>query len=263
MTHPPPPAERAVVTHFDHLATSGDWSRLYATADGRTYHFHVRRMRVLELLPNRLARVADIGCGPGVMVEAVLARGGTFTGVDASPEMIRETMEKYGTRPGVNLQLGNIEQLPLPDGSFDQAICMAVLEYLSSPDRALAEIARILRPGGTALITIPKRWHIDRCTVAIASPIRWAARSFGCGTADGLPRLRLQPNELDAAARKAGLTPDGGSQYHYTPLPYPLPRLAPSFSMKLNIEYERWHATRDVLRSFFAHGFIGRYRKPG
>ncbi len=262
MTQAPPPTDQAVVSHFDHLAISGDWSRLYATADGRTYHFHVRRMRVLELLPARLARVADIGCGPGVMVEAVLARGGTFAGVDASTEMIREAMGKYGTRPGVDFQVGSIEQLPLPDGCFDQVICMAVLEYLQSPDRALAEIARILRPGGMGLITVPKRWHIDRCTVAITSPIRWAARRFRRGTADGLRRLRLQPDELDAAARKAGLIPDGGSQYHYTPLPYPLPRLAPSFSMRLNIRYERWHASRDALRSFFAHGFIARYRKP-
>jgi 2-polyprenyl-3-methyl-5-hydroxy-6-metoxy-1,4-benzoquinol methylase len=251
-----------VVNHFDQLATSGGWSRLYETADGRTYHFHVRRMRVLELLPEQLGHVADIGCGPGVMVEAVLARGGTYAGIDASPEMIREAKAKYGNRRGVAFQVATIEQLVLPDGGFDQVICMAVLEYLRTPDCALREIARILRPGGTALVTVPKRWHIDMCTVAVASPIRWVARRLGRGTADGLRRLRFQPGELDAAARRANLIPDGGSQYHYTLLPYPLPRLAPSFSMHTNLRYESWHASRGALRSFFAHGFVGRYRKP-
>ena len=76
----------AVVEHFDRLSSTRDWSRLYTVADGSTYHFHVRRSRVLALLPEHLGRVADIGCGPGVMTEAVLTRGGTFEGIDLSPD---------------------------------------------------------------------------------------------------------------------------------------------------------------------------------
>ena len=52
-----------VIEHFNRLSSSREWSRLYAVADGNTYHFHVRRQRVLELLPERLGRVLDIGCG--------------------------------------------------------------------------------------------------------------------------------------------------------------------------------------------------------
>ena len=254
--------KQTVSGHFDRLSAADDWSRLYAEVNGVTYHFHIRRRRVLELLPERLGRVADIGCGPGVMVEAVLARGWTFVGVDMSAHMIQEARAQFGHLDGVSFQQGDVEALELADQWFDQAICMAVLEYLETPDQALAEIARILRPGGQAVITVPKRWHIDRLTVAAMTPLRAAGRAVGLGSGDGLPRLCLQPGELDAAASRAGLIPDGGSQYHFTPLPYPLPRLAPGPCMQVNTRFERWHATRAALPSFFAHGYVGRYRKP-
>jgi 2-polyprenyl-3-methyl-5-hydroxy-6-metoxy-1,4-benzoquinol methylase len=251
-----------VVEHFDRLSATGDWSRLYEVADGFTYHFHVRRARVLELLPARLGRVVDVGCGPGVMVEAVLARGGTFDGVDLSPEMVREAEDRFGHLDGVSFRQGSIEALELPDRHYDQVICMAVIEYLKTPDLAMAEIARVLCPGGIAVITVPKRQHIDRVTVAATAPLRALARAVGASGADKLPRLSLQPDELDRAAERAGLTPDGGSQYHFTPLPYPVSRIAPGLCMRLNVRFERWHSTRAPVRSFLAHGYVGRYRKP-
>ena len=252
----------AVIEHFDRLSSTGDWSRLYAVADGVTYHFHVRRARVLELLPERLGRVADVGCGPGVMAEAVLQRGGTFEGVDLSPEMVREATERFGHLAGVSFKEGNVEALDLPSQAYDQVIAMAVIEYLSTPDRALNEITRILKPGGIAIVTVPKPWHIDRLTVAATTPVRALARALGAAGADKLPRLCLQPAELDAAAKRAGLIPDGGAQYYFTPLPYPLTRLAPGLCMRLNAPFERLYATRAALASFLAHGYIGRYRKP-
>ncbi|HWP41973.1 MAG TPA: class I SAM-dependent methyltransferase, partial [Blastocatellia bacterium] len=181
----------AVRNHFDRLSATGDWSRLYAASDGFTYHFHVRRQRVLELLPERLGRVADVGCGPGVMVEAVLERGGSFDGVDLSEEMVREATERFGHLNNVSFRQGNIESLDLPAGHYDQVICMAVIEYLKTPDRAMAEIARILRPGGVAIVTVPKRLHIDRVMVSATAPLRALARLLGASSADALPRLCL------------------------------------------------------------------------
>jgi SAM-dependent methyltransferase len=257
-----PDGSVSVVEHFDRLSSNRGWSRLYAVADGLTYHFHVRRRRVLELLPAQLGRVLDVGCGPGVMVEAVLSRGGTFEGRDLSPEMVSEAKEKFGHLDGVSFGEGNIEQLDLSDGAFDQVIAMAVIEYLNEPDRALKEIARVLRPGGTAVITVPKRRHIDKLMVTATAPFRWIAKVLGASSADSLPRLCLQPDELDEAARRTGLIPVAGSQYHFTPFPYPLPRLAPRTFMRLNLPFERWHSSRGRLFSFLAHGYVGYYRKP-
>ena len=105
----------AVVEHFDRLSATGDWSRLYEVADGFTYHFHVRRARVLELLPARLGRVVDVGCGPGVMVEAVLSRGGTFDGVDLSPDMVAEARR---INPDIEFHQGDMLSLPDRDESW-------------------------------------------------------------------------------------------------------------------------------------------------
>lgn len=251
---------QAVVEHFDKYR---DWSRLYESADGRTYHFHVRRNRVLELLPERLGRVLDVGCGPGVMVEVVLERGGIFDGLDISPEMVREATEKFGDLPDVRFGVGNIESIDAAENSYDQLICMAVIEYLNTPDQALAEMHRVLKPGGIAIITMPKRWHVSRVTVAAMAPVRLLAKSLGAATADHLPRLRLQPQELDHAAQRAGFIPDGGSQYHFTPVAYPLTRVAPDLCMRLNMPFEKHHAQRGPFVSFWAHGYVGRYRKAG
>src|SRR5687768_18401792 len=76
-----------VIEHFDKVSTKGGGSRAYDSFDGVNYHFHVRRNRVLELLPEKLGRVLDVGCGPGVMTEVVLERGGVCDGVDVCPEM--------------------------------------------------------------------------------------------------------------------------------------------------------------------------------
>ncbi|MEW6130587.1 MAG: class I SAM-dependent methyltransferase [Acidobacteriota bacterium] len=254
--------KEAVIEHFDCLSSTGHWSHLYEVKDGLTYHFHVRRQRVLELLPRRLGRVADVGCGPGVMVQYVLERGGTFEGVDLSPEMIREAKEKYTHLEGVSFQEGSIEELKLPSAAYDQVICMAVIEYLKTPDRALAEIARIMRPDAIAVITVPKRVHIDKLMINITTPFRALFRALGAEGADTLPRLCLQPDELDEAAKRAGLIFERGAQYCFTPIPYPFSRVAPKLSMRLNLPFEKWYTSRKFFNSFFAHGYIGLYRKP-
>jgi SAM-dependent methyltransferase len=255
------PSASPVVEHFDKLSTNRGWSQLYAVSDGRSYHFHVRRARVLKLLPEKLGRVLDVGCGPGVMVNAVLERGGIFEGRDLSPEMVAESIQKFGDLPNVNFKQGDIENIDLPDASCDQVLAMAVIEYLSLPDKALSEIARVLKPGGVAVITIPKRRHIDKTMVSFTTPFRALARMAGFATGDLLPRLCLQPEELDRAAEQAGLIPESGSQYNFTLFPYPLTRLAPDLLMRLNTPFERWHETKSAFKSFFAHGYVGRYRR--
>lgn len=253
--------KEAVVEHFEKLSKTGEWSRLYAEWNGVTYHFQVRRERVLELLPTALGDVLDVGCGPGVMVEAVLERGGNFQGVDISPEMVKEAEEKFGHFPNVHFVVGNVEAIDFADASFDQVICMAVVEYLEAPCQMLEEISRVLRPNGLALITVPKKRHIDRVMIGLTTPFRKLAKLLVTPQSDKLPRLCLQPDELDNVARKAGLEFVGGRQYQFTPIPYPFTRIAPDFCMKLNLRFEKWAETRNAAVSFLGHGYIGLYRK--
>lgn len=115
---------QAVVEHFDHLSASRIWSGHYDGDDASSYHFHIRRARVLELLPDRLGRVLDVGCGPGIMVEPVLERGGTFEGIDLSSEMVREGRQRFQEREGVSFREADLEALEARSESYDQVICM-------------------------------------------------------------------------------------------------------------------------------------------
>jgi 2-polyprenyl-3-methyl-5-hydroxy-6-metoxy-1,4-benzoquinol methylase len=255
------PCNPIVLEHFNRLSATGRWSSFYDATDGTNYHMQIRRIRVMELLPGKLGHVLDVGCGPGVFVDQLLERGATYEGIDISPEMIREANRKCGSRTGVQFQLGTLESLNLKPNSYDQIIAVGLLEYLSELDTTLMAIADVLRPGGIAVLTIPKRWHIDRLTGALTAPPRAIARLFAEGSSDGIPRIRLQPDELDSIVSRTGLLPSGGAQYHFTPFPYPVHRIAPNLCMRLNLPFNRWYKSRDSIRSFFAHGYIGSYRK--
>jgi SAM-dependent methyltransferase len=94
-----------------------------------------------ELLSRLEGRVLDVGCGEQPY-RPWLPPGGDYVGIDVD--------ERPGT---VRIHPG--ERWPLDDASFDAVLCTQVLEHDSDPDHTLAEIERVLRPGGTAVISVP------------------------------------------------------------------------------------------------------------
>lgn len=114
-----------------------------------TYLAKLRAVRrYLDALPAS-ARVLDAGCGEGVIVEEY-ARRLAITGVDANYASDHVTQ-------------GSLGSLPFPDGSFDHALCLDVLEHLSFEEqpRALAELHRVLKPGGELFVSIPNLAHLQ------------------------------------------------------------------------------------------------------
>ncbi|HET9449837.1 MAG TPA: class I SAM-dependent methyltransferase [Aggregicoccus sp.] len=96
-------------------------------------------------------RVLDCGVGTGAL-SLGFARAGVqrLWGLDASSGMLREArrhLRRAGVEP--DLRQGDIRQLPYADATFDAVACAHVLEHLADPATALAEMARVLRPGGT------------------------------------------------------------------------------------------------------------------
>lgn len=104
--------------------------------------------RYLDGLP-RMTRVLDAGCGEGVIVDEYADRL-EITGLDANYSSPRVTQ-------------GSLIALPFPDASFDRALCLDVLEHLAYEDqpRALAELFRVLRPGGELLVSVPNLAHLQ------------------------------------------------------------------------------------------------------
>lgn len=96
--------------------------------------------------------VGDLGCGTGQLTEVVAPYARRVVAVDSSEDMLDAARLRLGEAPNVDLRRGNLESLPIQDGELDAAVLSLVLHYSPDPARALAEVGRVVRPGGRALV---------------------------------------------------------------------------------------------------------------
>ncbi|MCL5779034.1 methyltransferase domain-containing protein [Limibaculum sp. FT325] len=90
-------------------------------------------------------RVIDVCCGPGYAAGAAAAIGAEAMGIDAAPAMVAAARAAF---PACRFEIADATSLPAPEGCFDAAICSFGLFHLADPAAALAEMHRVLRPGG-------------------------------------------------------------------------------------------------------------------
>ncbi|WP_326834719.1 methyltransferase domain-containing protein [Amycolatopsis rhabdoformis] len=125
--------------------------RLYASPD-----VVAQRNTVLSLLaPRPGERVLDVGSGPGYLLESIaraVGSEGAARGLDPSAAMNALAAARTADLPWVAFDEGDATALPYPDNSFDAAVSTQVYEYVPDVPAALAEVRRVLRPGGRVLI---------------------------------------------------------------------------------------------------------------
>ncbi len=168
--------------------------------------------RLLLELAGPLAgkRLLDVGCGDGVLASEFVRLGALVTGLDADSKMIAAARRRI--RIGstqMQLIAGRAEELPFADGSFDRVVAVTVLCFVHDAGQAVAEMARVLRPGGRLVIGelgFCSLWAAQRRVRGwLGHPI-WRAATFRTA------------RELRALAQAAGL---GGIQIrgavHYPP----------------------------------------------
>lgn len=132
-----------------------------------------RSFALMGLRPGAVA--ADLGCGTGEDVVALTERvlpGGRALGVDASAAMVEEARRRTAGRPGVEILRGDVRALDLPDGALDACRAERVLLHMGDPAAVVAEMARVLAPGGRAVVADP-----DWGTLAIDAPDPEAGRA--------------------------------------------------------------------------------------
>lgn len=127
-----------------------------------------RAIQMMELRPG--ARVLEVGVGTGQSL-ALYPRGARVTGIDLSPDMLekaRARAQRYKLEHVEALLEMDATELKFPDDSFDVVIAMYIMSVADDPDRVLAEMCRVCRPGGRILIVNHfrsrsvwmKLWHI-------------------------------------------------------------------------------------------------------
>ena len=209
-------------------------------------------------------KVIDIGCGTGEMLEVLQKHQLQAYGLDFSFKML-EAIAKNNINHRLLLINGEIEALPFKDDSFDGIICAGVIEYLNEDQKALQEIARILKRGGFAIITLSNRLSPARILEPIAHSLlgqkikRWIKKALLRKQSMLYPPFRTHiPRSFDKKAQDAGLKKVEHNFFHFSPVPWPLNRLVPRFYVGFGLKMER--LSRSKL-GFLGRGYIGKYQK--
>ena len=105
-----------------------------------------------ELRKVRFENLLDVGCGTGPMIELLTVEcpDRHFTGLDLTPKMIEEANKKH--LPNTTFIVGDSENLPFEDASFDTVICANSFHHYPNPQRFFDGVARVLRPGGVLIL---------------------------------------------------------------------------------------------------------------
>jgi SAM-dependent methyltransferase len=146
---PPIVAPEQQPDHYDVFADA------YARAnENGLFNRWYARPAVLDLLGDVTGRrILDAGCGSGPLLGDLEELGASVAGFDASPAMVRLARQRLGDH--AELTVADLaEPLPYDDGAFDDALAVLVLHYLEDWTRPLAELRRVLRPGGRLIVVV-------------------------------------------------------------------------------------------------------------
>jgi ubiquinone/menaquinone biosynthesis C-methylase UbiE len=142
-------ASQAVINDYDSFAQA------YETGtEANLINGYYARPAILDLAGDVAGRqVLDVGCGSGPLFASLRDRGAHVTGFDSSAGMLELARKRLG--PDAALHLADLgDPMPFPDGAFDDVVASLVLHYLEDWTVALAELRRVLKPGGRLIVSV-------------------------------------------------------------------------------------------------------------
>lgn len=126
---------------------SAEWDDIRAEQYGASFDLAA----AFALLPGD-AVIADLGCGTGRTLRDLSPHVRQVIGVDASPQMLKAARKRLAGVKNVELRQGELASLPIEGAACDAALCVLALSYVEEPAAVIREMARILKPGGRAVI---------------------------------------------------------------------------------------------------------------
>ncbi|MEA2289844.1 MAG: hypothetical protein QOD55_1841 [Solirubrobacteraceae bacterium] len=148
-------------------------------------------------------RVLDVGCGPGHLSAAAAARGARPTGVDLAEGMVARACRNH---PALDFLQADAEALPFAATAFDAAVAAFVVNHLPRPERAAAELRRVLRPGGRLVVAMWDQPERVAFLGLVDEAMRLAGVRPDAAVPPGPPAFRFADEaELRALLEGAGL----------------------------------------------------------
>ena len=132
-----------------------DYKKEFWENTDREYEDQADRMAIRKLLPKRMEKFADIGGGYGRLANEYLKRARKVYLFDYSKSELKQAKEIYGDK--IETKAGDIYQLPFHDGELDGLMMVRVTHHLKHMDKAIAELYRVLKPGGVAVIEVANK----------------------------------------------------------------------------------------------------------
>jgi ubiquinone/menaquinone biosynthesis C-methylase UbiE len=140
-------AERRTKSQEFFSSSAGQWDRMRDDLFGDRSH-----LAALAALAEGTWTVGDLGCGTGQVSATLAPFVARVIAVDASAAMLQAARKRLNGLDNVELRRGDLEALPIDNGQLDAATLMLVLHHVPEPERALADVARVLKPQGRVIV---------------------------------------------------------------------------------------------------------------
>lgn len=180
--------QREFTRQADHFASSPELSRA-----------NLVQPIVDAVAPNRSSVILDVACGPGIVSAALAPHAQEVVAFDLTPEMLAQARQRCASAgiDNVSFREGSASDLPFADNSFDAVVTRLSIHHFQAPERPMAEMARVLKPGGTLVVAdvisseVPEESELHNAIEVLRDP----------------SHVRMLPaSELAALIEAAGLT---------------------------------------------------------
>jgi ubiquinone/menaquinone biosynthesis C-methylase UbiE len=250
---------------------SGYWDSVYK-ADERElsiYAMHfLQRHKIIRQMISRLSKRAnmtalDAGCGPGAYLPILLRENYEVDALDAAEEMLKRARENIpgGSEQSVHFHRGDVQSLQFGDAMFDLVLSVGVIMYVKDDAKAILELHRVLKPGGTLIIAVDNKKNLADL---IDIPIR--TRNLFRRIRAAIPPLRIpasgapstqsrtySPRELKALLLQAGFEVQAEASTGIAPLLFNGRRI---FSNSMDVRIEKILRMLPKLPGFRRAGYI-------